>query len=251
MGGAGNVARQLRAYGAPVIEVELARCVKVRILAAMAGMPETEVLRLDYPWRIRRWRRGSPTPFIPEAHPPLGGVVYADYRGLTGPPPEVGALVRSLRCPKVVDVRRVPYGWDAFDVLKINQADGLLAESCRQDYERLGRKALMGAVVTRGSAGHVVVTGAGPVDVPAMELPGPVVNVSGAGDVFTATLVVAMASAYGRCGSYSAADIEPAARLAGLAAALRVRKPGYNVAVAPEELAPWLDSGPPKSPPTY
>jgi len=242
-GGAGNVARQLRAYGVRAVEVELATCVKLRVLA---GAPEAEVFRLDYPWRVRRL-----TPVRQNlaaiAGQTFAAIVYVDYRGLAGPPAVLAPFLVGRVCPRLVDARASIKGWHGFDVLKVNVADAGLPRPVpvRVDFDWVRWAAdVPAAVVTRGAAGYAVATAGRVEQHPAADVPGPVQNVSGAGDVFTATLAAYVGGAYESAGRYAAEAMFEAAEVANVAAGLRVRAPAYNVAVGPQEIAKWLPSGP-------
>jgi len=234
-GCAGNIVRQLAAYGVETRLVTLAHAIKLR---GLCGVPEHEAFRLDGPWetesdRVRAQR------FEALAHTSFAAAIYADYRGVRGPVPDERAFLMALGCPLIADARHSLGGWRGFAVVKANsgevgvslEASGRLAHAQR----RLAEGQYL--ILTSGARGHALVARDRVEYFPAVDLPGPVLNTSGAGDVFTATLAVLLAADWERCGNNPSAElVHEASKTAALAAGLRIRKPGYNEAVTWEEI---------------
>ncbi len=239
-GCAGNVVRQLQAYGIEALGLRVATARKQRFVA---GDPAREILRLDHPWQ-----GGTQGAGLLRTLPDLAAVVYVDYRGLAGPDPAVAAALLALPCPKIADARSSLEGWGGFDVLKMNVLDAV------EDHEGPSRpgaeawapmstniRGLWNAagvpylVLTRGRAGHIVDDGR-VVVMAGRAGSGAAQNVSGAGDVFTATLAAAIGGAVEQGGGVTPDVVLLASRLAGRAAGVRVTRPGYNVAVSTEEV---------------
>ena len=217
-GCAGNVVRQIQALRVPAHSIVLGTASKHRI---MAGDPEREVFRLDSPWTSRE---GMPV-FWPRRVPPAA-VVFADYQGIA-PSRKLREWIAQWGAPLIGDAHRSIYGWEGFDLLKVSEPEiqGMPPEIW------IAQSMAHAVVVTRGARGHTLATGASVVDVPAQPPHGPIANVSGAGDVFTATAAVALAGGQ---------TVEEATRLAGIAASLRVMKPEYNATVTWREI--WQTS---------
>ena len=213
-GCAGNVARQVEALGVPAVLQRLSATRKERILA---GEPAREVFRLDHPWPRREGM-----PYFWTRRCPPAAVVFVDYQGI---PPSRKLVEWMLQwgVPLIGDSRQQIAGWEGFDLVKISEDDtnGLPVSLC---HEACRAKAV---VVTRGAKGHSLYAHEYLTDVPPSPAHGPVANISGAGDVFTATAAVAMAGGQ---------TVEEACRLAGIAASLRVMKPEYNATVTWEEI---------------
>lgn len=227
-GCAGYIVSQLEALGVPIrtanLEPEPMRSmVKTRYVA---GSPSRQVFRLDGGWPSR-----NDTPALDllcQSDPTTFGLaLFVDYQGL---PPD-GALLghlRDLDCLLVGDCRRGIDAWEGFDVIKINERD-LLVPPFTLPQPRVGSW----IVVTAGASGHYLLSADGTINItcPATDA-GPPRNVSGAGDVFTATMVAALASG-------KTTDVERAAALGGIAAGLRVAKPDYGATVSAEEILAW------------
>lgn len=226
VGCAGNVVRQLLAYGIETLQLRLAQTRKERFVA---GDPEREIMRLDHPWMAGTANVAGLLQTLPE----LAAVVYVDYRGLGGPDPAVAAALLALPCPKIADARGSLTGWQGFDVLKINVLDA--GPEVDDELRLLDRAGVPYLIVTAGRRGHVVVHSGRSVEIRA-SAPGPVQNVSGAGDVFTATLAAVIAGNVERGVELTSEVVLLASRLAGRAASVRVTRAGYNVAVPWEEV---------------
>jgi sugar/nucleoside kinase (ribokinase family) len=242
-GGAGNVARQLQAYGIDVTLLPIAYQPKVRLLA---GDPAREVFRLDGVWRPAKPATIGPAVANLEGRT-FSAVVYVDYQGRAGPTPAVWRILQALprECPLLVDARASLLGWAGADLVKMHVTDAGLGENPHPAEIRaaLARSGASVLVLTRGAAGHILAGQGWISSRPPMPLPGPVLNTSGAGDVFTGTLAALIA---GRPALLQSRPLlEAAAECAGRAAALRVRKAGYNEAVSFEEIEQWLRSGMP------
>jgi D-beta-D-heptose 7-phosphate kinase/D-beta-D-heptose 1-phosphate adenosyltransferase len=217
-GCAGNVVRQILALGVPTETIRLSTTTKTRILA---GDPPRELFRLDFPWPTRE----GPPYFWARRVPP-SGVVFVDYQGIA-PSPNVVDWLTQAEVPLIGDAHRSLYGWEGFDLLKVSEpeVEGIPPEIW------ISQSMAHAVVVTRGARGHTLANVAGIVDAPAHPSHGPIANVSGAGDVFTATAAVALAGGQ---------TVEEACRLAGIAASLRVMKPEYNATVTWREI--WTSS---------
>ena len=234
-GCASNAARQVAAYGAEVRLLPVAEAVKIR---GLSGLPEQEVFRLDGSWAVVSAERLVPQ-LAELADVPFSAAIYVDYRGLAGPPPTASRFLARLPCPQMADARRSLRGWRGLSVLKMNARDAGLPDQpslqeFRRAYNRIGVPIV---VLTRGPLGHIVLGPDTAWEEPVCSLPGPVLNVSGAGDVFTATLAVLLASAWERYSSNPSAElVHEASKTAALAAGLRIRKAGYNETVTWEEI---------------
>jgi len=225
----GYVLEQLATLGAVVSEAPLnprGRMMKTRFVA---GSPPRQVFRLDDVWGSRD--PAAALDLLCQNEPSaFSAALFVDYQGR---PPE-GVLLHALRdldCPVVGDCRRDVEAWsDRFDILKCNAMD-MPASSA-------GLPRSTTFVVTCGPQGHYVMQD----NLLLAEAPaiwaGPVANVSGAGDVFSATMVAALAS-LGEIGVSWRSGIERAAELGGIAAGLRVSKPEYGATVSAAEIIEW------------
>ena len=241
-GGMGNVMRQLRLWGIQVRPVVLARRPTIRLVA---GCPEQQVARLDGRWQLlsraavdaelSRIRRIAPS-----------AAVYVDYRGRSGPEAAVRRFLEGLSCPAIADARRSLLGWDKSAILKMSEPDartegGEQAPGAERGFrshlaDLRYQAGLPTLVLTRNCRGHAVITEKAVRVSPAVSLAGPILNVSGAGDVFTAVLAAVLASRHEAGAGITACDTEQACATAARAAALRGRKPGYNEAVTWREM---------------
>jgi len=243
-GGAGNVARQLRAYGVDAVLVPTGHQPKVRVLA---GVPPREVFRLDGVWAAPASETMARAA-VEIARRTFSAAVYVDYQGRAGPAPGAAVVLAGLprgECPLLVDARSSLEGWWGVDLLKMHISDAGLGESPNPTEVRaaLERSGAFRLILTRGAAGHILVGPRWISPRPAVQLEGPVLNTSGAGDIFTATLAALVAGRPSLLANRG--QLEGAAEIASRAAALRVRKSGYNEAVTSEEMAPWWPSGTP------
>lgn len=230
LGGVVNCARQIERLGVGAEGAYVAEVRKQRLIAETAGRPQ-EVFRLDDPWP------DGDRPYYRDATEHYGAfsaVVLVDYQGKPWPV-EFITWAHGLGAPLIGDSRRVGGGWEGFDVLKasIHDVPGVGLDSSNDDLLDHRAHLRVGTLIlTCGARGHIVVHAGGVTREPAISNGAPVVNISGAGDVFTGTLAVALAG--GR-------DVVQAAKIAGVAAGLRVRKQAYNEAVAWEDLYRWSD----------
>jgi hypothetical protein len=225
-GGAFNVERQALALGVEPVHIVLSCTTKHRFLA---GEPPREIFRIDAPWPSRE---GMPF-FWPKRTPP-SAIIFVDYQGVP-PSKALRDWMRNFACPLIADSHGPVDGWQGFDLVKVSEEDALSA--CGGPSSFLECLRLSGAhnmAITRGARGHIFLDGAlyrqtyRPVN---PKHPGPIANVSGAGDVFTATAAVAMG------GGLTAQD---STSLGGIAASLRVMKHGYNEVVTWDEIRQHL-----------
>ena len=222
-GCAAYVANQLHALGVPNHLVALSETSKSRYV-----VDGRQVFRVDDPWP-ERYAGLWPQLTAPAA------AMFVDYQGA---PPTVAlmAYLRGLGCRLVGDSRVIPAtGWEGFDVVKVSGIDlglDLLAEP--SDAELFALQAGLGLdavplLITGGPAGAVLVVDAGVVRVPALLDSRPILNTSGAGDVFLATFVAAGLAA-------AKLSRQGALHLAAWAAGLRIRKPEFGATVPWEEI---------------
>jgi bifunctional ADP-heptose synthase (sugar kinase/adenylyltransferase) len=226
-GGAVNVGRQIERLGVLAEARYVAECRKERYIGETAGRAQ-EVFRLDDRWPPRDYRD------IIQSYGALSAVVLVDYQGQPWPADFI-RWAHGLGAPLIGDARDVAGGWEGFDVLKasIQDVPGVAFDSPTDHLLDYRAHLRVGALIlTCGSRGHIVVHNGGVERAAATVDRTPVANVSGAGDVFTGTLAVAVAG--GR-------DIVQAANIAGVAAGLRVRKQEYNEAVAWDEIYRWSE----------
>lgn len=222
-GCAAYVANQLHALGVPNHLVALAETAKSRYV-----VDGRQVFRVDDPWP-ERYAGQRPQLTVPAA------AVFVDYQGAP-PSADLMAYLRGLGCRLVGDSRVIPAtGWEGFDVVKVSGIDlglDLLAEPTDAELfalrEGLGLEAVS-LLITGGPGGAVLVIDAGVVRVPALMDSRPILNTSGAGDVFLATFVA---------GAVAAATLsrQSALQLATKAAGLRIRKPEFGAVVSWEEI---------------
>jgi len=227
-GGAINVARQIERLGVLPETRYIAETSKTRFVAETAGRPQ-EVFRLDEEWPPRLYRDAM------EPSGAVSAVILVDYQGQPWPAEIIAWAHTAWGVPVIGDCRRIAGEWEGIDVLKasIQDAPGVTFDSPNEDFLDYRAHLRVGALVlTCGARGHIVVSAGGVERSPAAPNPAPVVNISGAGDVFTGTLAVALAGDK---------EVLMAAHIAGVAAGLRIRKQGYNEAVSWTEIYRWSE----------
>ena len=253
LGGAGNVAANLKALGCkPVLVCALGRdeaAESFRRLAdfeVLAGNCESGVttvkerlvadgqhlVRIDREWADEtRWSDISP--FVRDTIPEVSGVVISDYgKGAIVEETAAGVirLAKDHDLPIVVDpAARTTWPYRGADVLTPNRHE--LALAWGDGPEAVAALGLNHLVVTRGAEGLSLFGRDG-----VTEYPTEAVEISdgvGAGDTVTAVIGACLAAGV---------DMDSACRLANKAAGLAARKPG-TVAVAAADLR-YTASGP-------
>jgi rfaE bifunctional protein kinase chain/domain len=226
---------QLRAASARGVETET----KTRILAGGVNTTRQQMLRLDrgqrgpLPPRVRR----ALVRLVEEAAKDADAVVVSDYgAGVVGE--EMREALRRLAAdglPVCVDSRYSLTAFKGVTVCKPNEpelqalvgrplhSEAELVEAGREAVRRLECQALL---VTRGRHGMALFDAAGGVDLIPVHGAKEAVDVTGAGDTVIAALSLSLAAG----GSFGAA-----ARVANVAGALAVQKPG-TATVSRDEL---------------
>jgi rfaE bifunctional protein kinase chain/domain len=226
---------QLRAASARGVETET----KTRILAGGVNTTRQQMLRLDrgqrgpLPPRVRR----TLVRLVEEAAEDADAVVVSDYgAGVVGD--EMREALRRLAAdglPVCVDSRYSLTAFSGVTVCKPNEpelqalvgrplrTEAELVEAGREAVRRLECRALL---VTRGRQGMALFDAEGGVDLIPVHGAKEAVDVTGAGDTVIAALSLALAAG----GSFGAA-----ARVANVAGALAVQKPG-TATVSRDEL---------------
>jgi rfaE bifunctional protein kinase chain/domain len=241
--------RQFKAVGIRVAAASAAGVAtetKTRILAGGVNTTRQQMLRLD---------RGNPGPLpvkvretllrlVSEAARSADAVVVSDY-GAGAVPDEIRPLLRTLAAdglPVCVDSRYALATFTGVTVCKPNEpelqalsgrpvrTEKELLEAGREVVKRLQCQAL---VVTRGRNGMAVFDRKGGVELIPVHGAQEAVDVTGAGDTVIAAFTLGMAAGAG------AVD---AARIANVAGALAVQKPG-TATVSREELLGELEGG--------
>lgn len=273
LGGAGNAAANLRAMGAKVTVVgavgrdELGMQVralcreqgirlltqktgrvvteaKTRILAGGLNTRRQQMLRLDRggAGRLPVEVEAQLARMVGSLAQDADAILVSDYgAGVLGDKVVAEALAAARAgVPLVVDSRYNLAAFGGATVIKPNEPELTALTGMRADTEEHLLRALRKAqrlveaqafVVTRGRHGMAVAESGETVFVPAhgsKEL----VDVTGAGDTVGAALTLALAAG---------ADVETAARLANIAGALKVQKPG-TATVSLAELARELEA---------
>jgi sugar/nucleoside kinase (ribokinase family) len=225
-GCAAYVANQLHALGVPNDLRPLAEISKTRYVAHEGH----QVFRVDDAWPQRATGNCPPAGTYSFA-----AAVFVDYQGQP-PDADLMAYLRGLGCRLVGDSRVIPAtGWDGFDVVKVSGIDlglNLLPEP--SDAELFALQAGLGLdgtrlLITRGPAGAILVADGGVLRVPALLDNRPILNTSGAGDVFLSSYVAAALGA-------AKLNRQDALHLAAVAAGLRIRKPEFGAVVSWEEI---------------
>ena len=237
LGGAGNVAANLKALGCePVLVCALGldeaaesfrRLADFEILAAGRESDVTtvkerliadgqHVLRIDREQRDDiRWADVSP--FIRDALPEVSGVVISDYgKGVIGEETAAGVirLAKDHDLPVVVDpAARRSWPYRGADVLTPNRQE--LALAWGDGPEAVTALGLNHLVVTRGAEGLSLFGPDGETECPTEAAA--ISDGVGAGDTVTAVIGAFLAAGL---------DMDSACRLANKAAGLAVRKPG-------------------------
>jgi rfaE bifunctional protein kinase chain/domain len=276
LGGAGNAAANLRDLGARVTALgwigrdemgrrmrELARKTGIKMVSPRSGKVPTEtktrilagglntrrqqMLRLDHgtrgvlPAEMQAELAGMARELMKETE----AVLVSDYgAGVLGEPVIAEVLsAAKAGVPVVVDSRYNLRAFAGATVIKPNEPEFEAFAGIRAEDEDGLRRALKTAikrlpgtralVVTRGRNGMIVCEG-GRIERIDAHGTKPAVDVTGAGDTVGSTLTLALAAG---------ANYVEAARLANIAGALKVQKPG-TVTVSAQELARELESLP-------
>lgn len=249
LGGAGNVAANLKAFGcAPILICALGRDAagdrvrqladfEVRDFAPAAARTTVKERLIAGRQQIVRIDREAPVELgwpeladaVRSAVAQADGLVVSDYgKGVIGEPVAHG-LVREAKArgiPIVGDPVAAPVwpyrGFDALtpNVRELELAWGGLPSAGHRALAALGLKHL---AVTRGAAGIALFSGGRVREIPAE--PAEFCDVAGAGDTVTAMLAACLSAGL---------DIVTACRLANRAAGLAVRKRGTAVVVSAE-----------------
>ncbi len=269
LGCAGNAAANLRALGAKVLPVgvvgadEMGR--RMRRLVAEAGMDERNLLvgpgrrtetktrilaggkntTRQQMLRVDRQNEGAIGPALEQkvlraldaAAEDADALLVSDYGGGTLTPRIVEAAVAwSRRRPVCVDSRYNIRAYRGATVVKPNEpeletATGMRLDGSAAALERAGRELLSqlsarAVLVTRGRAGMALFEAGKPTEHIAVHGSADAVDVTGAGDTVISVFTLALAVS---------GDFLAAARIANVAGALVVQKPG-TATVARDEL---------------
>jgi len=236
-GGACNVARQVRALGGePFLVTTGPPCLKSRLIVEDGGVTR-EVARFDSAWP-------SPDPLaFHQLQRDAEVMTFRQYR--PGRPSEsiLADMRRHPATVKVGDVQAPAYFAGVLNVVKLSVADAWrnLARPAPPVHHDTIRAAALSfcrsfgfelVVITAGRDGYhaahvdgVTISGKGIADHPR--------SVAGAGDVFTATLAMALASRHER---------RDALALANIAAGLGVMRPIHLPSITAEDMNTWIST---------